>query len=83
MRPSSAITSPTSAVCSEPPPSITRTPPVVGWESTDFSSALSWKHAHGADRPGEFGAAAELAELQVAAAYVGPDAVHEVGGCLK
>ena len=35
--------SPTSAVCSEPSPSITSTPPFPGSESMDFSSALSWK----------------------------------------
>ena len=36
--------SPTSAECSEPSPSITSTPPLPGSDSTDFSSALSWKH---------------------------------------
>src|SRR6516165_9682964 len=37
------MTSPTSAVCSEPAPSITSTPPAPGPDSTDFSNALSWK----------------------------------------
>ncbi len=40
-RPSSAITSPTRAVCTEASPSITRTRLSPGSESTDFSSALS------------------------------------------
>ena len=37
------MTSPTSAVCTEPSPSITSTPPSPGSDSTDFSSALSSK----------------------------------------
>src|SRR5699024_11349123 len=42
--PSPAIRSPTSAVCSEPWPSTTRTPPSPGVPRIDLSSALSWKH---------------------------------------
>ena len=38
------MTSPTSAACREPSPSITSTPPSPGSDSTDFSSALSSKH---------------------------------------
>ena len=72
--------SPTRAVCSEPSPSITSTPPSPGSERTDFSSALSWKHLHRGDRPGELRPAAELAQLQIAAADVGADLVDEVGG---
>lgn len=37
-----AITSPTRAQCSEPPPSMTSTPPELGSDRTDFNSALSW-----------------------------------------
>ncbi len=78
--PRPAMMSPTSAVCSEPSPSMTSTPPLPGSERTDFSSALSSKHLHGADRPGELRPAAELAQLQIAAADVGADLVDEVSG---
>ena len=66
--------------CREPPPSITSTPPLPGSDSTDFSKALSSKHPHRGDRAGEFGLAAELAQLQVAAADVGADLVDQVSG---
>ena len=72
--------SPTSALCSEPSPSITSTPPSPGSDSTDFSSALSWKAPHRRDRPRELRPAAVLAELQIAAADVGADFVDEVSG---
>lgn len=39
---SPAITSPTRAQCSEPPPSMTSTPPELGSDRMDFNSALSW-----------------------------------------
>ena len=72
--------SPTRAVCSEPSPSITSTPPSPGSDSTDFSSALSWKHRTVVIGPANVDAAAVLAELQVAAADVGADVVDEVSG---
>ncbi|CNV99281.1 Uncharacterised protein [Mycobacterium tuberculosis] len=40
-RANSAMTSPTNAVCRDPAPSMTSTPPALGCESTDFSNALS------------------------------------------
>ena len=42
-RPRSAITSPTNAVCNEPSPSMTSTPPLPGSDSTDLRRALSSK----------------------------------------
>ena len=72
--------SPTRAECSEPSPSITSTPPSPGSERTDFSSALSSKHLTVVIGPANSDRAAELAQLQIAAADVGSDLVDEVGG---
>src|SRR5262249_19838025 len=48
-----------------------------------FQQRVVLEAPHGTDRPGEFLPAAELAELYVAAADVGSDAVDEVGGWLE
>ncbi len=72
--------SPTSAVCSEPSPSITSTPPLPGSERTDFSSALSSKHCTVVIGPANSDRPPNWPQLQVAAADVGSDLVDEVGG---
>ena len=74
------MTSPTSAVCSEPSPSITSTPPSPGSESTDLSSALSSKQRTVVIGPANCGRPPYWRELQVAAAHVGADLVDQVSG---
>ena len=78
-RASSAMRSPTSAVCSEAPPSITSTPPCAGRRQHRLQQRVVLRAAHRADRPGELCSRAELAELDVAAADVGPDVVDQIG----
>ena len=74
------MTSPTSAVCSDPSPSITSTPPLPGSRQHRLQQGVVLEAAHRGDRPGEHRLAAEVLQLQIAAADVGVDLVDEVGG---
>ena len=58
--------------------------PACTWlRENRFQQRVVLETPDGCDRPGEFRVVAELAELEVAAAYVGSDTVDEVGGWLK
>ena len=54
---SPAMMSPTNAVCIDPPPSTTSTPPSPGVDRIDFSRALSWKQRTVVMRPAKAGTA--------------------------
>ena len=51
-----------------------------GLRQNRFQQRVVLEAAHGTDRPGEVRAPTELAELEIAATYLGPDAVDKVGG---
>ena len=72
--------SPTSAECSEPSPSITRTPPLPGSDRHRLQQRVVLEAPHRGDRTRELRPAAVLGELQVAAADVGADLVDKVSG---
>ncbi len=72
--------SPTSAQCSDAVAVDHQHPAVTRFGENRFQQRVVLEALHGGDRSGELRPAAELAQLQIAAAHVGADLVDQVGG---